>query len=494
MHAAAAASPGASTTASRPRSPCATSRCGAARSTARSTCSPCCAHEPPRPAALAIVLHTHMPYVEGFGTWPFGEEWLWEAIACCYLPLLDVLDAAPGRVTLSVTPVLGDQLEAPGALDRCLAFLREIRPALARARPRRRPTPAEAAALRALRRGLRAGGGRARAGDLRRAARPPRDLDLRRPRTPCSRCSPPTRASGCSSRPGIAAHRARSGGWGGGFWLPECAHAPWLDPLLAEAGVRATLRRPHRRPRPGATAPLRTARRARCSSRSTGRRSSSCGAATATRRAAPYRDTHRLTEHRHQAWAVDGGALRPGARRARRRAPTPRDFVARIQRARPVLLRRAGTPSCSACTGTRAWPWLAAVLEAADAAGLRIAPLDELAGRGGAGARRVDAGHLLGRAADARHLERAARRRARLAPAPRRAARAARREPAGRCASCSRCSPPTGRSSSPTAPRAPIRRERAAGHEAALEAALADGAAAAPALRNLAPYLASIHG
>src|SRR5437764_1164889 len=21
-----------------------------------------------------------MPYVEGFGTWPFGEEWLWEAL------------------------------------------------------------------------------------------------------------------------------------------------------------------------------------------------------------------------------------------------------------------------------------------------------------------------------------------------------------------------------------------------------------------------------
>ena len=44
---------------------------------------------------LALVLHTHMPYVEGFGTWPFGEEWLWEAIATSYLPLLDVL-AAPG--------------------------------------------------------------------------------------------------------------------------------------------------------------------------------------------------------------------------------------------------------------------------------------------------------------------------------------------------------------------------------------------------------------
>ena len=40
---------------------------------------------------LAIVLHSHLPYVEGFGTWPFGEEWLWEAIATSYLPLLDVL-------------------------------------------------------------------------------------------------------------------------------------------------------------------------------------------------------------------------------------------------------------------------------------------------------------------------------------------------------------------------------------------------------------------
>ena len=30
---------------------------------------------------LAIVLHRHMPYVEGFGTYPFGEEWLFDASA-----------------------------------------------------------------------------------------------------------------------------------------------------------------------------------------------------------------------------------------------------------------------------------------------------------------------------------------------------------------------------------------------------------------------------
>ena len=69
-----------------------------------------------------------MPYVEGFGTWPFGEEWLWEAIATSYLPVLDVLDdGAP--YTLSLTPVLCDQLAAPGALERCAAFLRDVRPA-----------------------------------------------------------------------------------------------------------------------------------------------------------------------------------------------------------------------------------------------------------------------------------------------------------------------------------------------------------------------------
>ena len=79
---------------------------------------------------LCIVLHAHMPYVEGFGTWPFGEEWLWEAIATSYLPLLDVLDEG-GPVTLSVTPVLADQLEAlrddEAAAARFLAFLRDVR-------------------------------------------------------------------------------------------------------------------------------------------------------------------------------------------------------------------------------------------------------------------------------------------------------------------------------------------------------------------------------
>src|SRR5919205_249735 len=41
---------------------------------------------------LAIVLHSHMPYVEGFGTYPFGEEWLFDAFARSHLPVLDEAD------------------------------------------------------------------------------------------------------------------------------------------------------------------------------------------------------------------------------------------------------------------------------------------------------------------------------------------------------------------------------------------------------------------
>ena len=82
---------------------------------------------PPREGgALAIVLHTHMPYVEGFGTWPFGEEWLWEAMAGCYLPLLELLDGG-APLTLSLTPVLCDQLEAKGVGERFERFVGEVR-------------------------------------------------------------------------------------------------------------------------------------------------------------------------------------------------------------------------------------------------------------------------------------------------------------------------------------------------------------------------------
>jgi 1,4-alpha-glucan branching enzyme len=193
---------------------------------------------------LAIVLHTHMPYVEGFGTWPFGEEWLWEAIAGSYLPLLDLLDeGAP--LTLSLTPVLCDQLEAPGVGERFEAFVDEVR----------RRTHAEDIA------GLREGGHETLALELERSWGE-YEQALERFRalggdllgafgrhvqwtSSATHAVLPLLVTDVGVRAqvqtGVDAHRARFGsGWRGGFWLPECAHAPHLDPLLEEAGVRAT--------------------------------------------------------------------------------------------------------------------------------------------------------------------------------------------------------------------------------------------------------------
>ena len=66
--------------------------------------------------SLSIVLHSHMPYVEGFGTWPFGEEWLFEAMATVYTPLLALLSqweeaGVSDLLTVGLTPVLCDQFE-----------------------------------------------------------------------------------------------------------------------------------------------------------------------------------------------------------------------------------------------------------------------------------------------------------------------------------------------------------------------------------------------
>ncbi len=73
--------------------------------------------------SLAIVLHSHMPYVEGFGTYPFGEEWLFDAVIRSYVPVCEHAQ----RLTMTVTPVLADQLEADGVAERLLEFLRRFR-------------------------------------------------------------------------------------------------------------------------------------------------------------------------------------------------------------------------------------------------------------------------------------------------------------------------------------------------------------------------------
>ena len=67
---------------------------------------------------LTFTLHAHLPYVVNHGTWPHGMEWLHEAAAETYLPLLRVLrnlerDSIRFHCNLNLSPILLEQLTHP---------------------------------------------------------------------------------------------------------------------------------------------------------------------------------------------------------------------------------------------------------------------------------------------------------------------------------------------------------------------------------------------
>ena len=86
---------------------------------------------------LSFTLHAHLPYVVNHGTWPHGMEWLLEAAAETYLPLLRVMrnlerDGIALHCNLNLSPVLLEQLahplfqaEFPRYLERKIAAARE---------------------------------------------------------------------------------------------------------------------------------------------------------------------------------------------------------------------------------------------------------------------------------------------------------------------------------------------------------------------------------
>jgi len=284
------------------------------------------------PGRVVLVLHTHLPYVEGFGTWPFGEEWLWEAVATSYRPLLGVLARHPlgDRVTVSVTPVLGDQLAAPDVARRYRTFLDDVREdVFAREIDGLSASGAHGAAraLEVQRETYRAAS-RAVAGAA--SARSPADLTgglLARAdwTSSATHAVLPVLATDegvtAQLRVGIDAHRRRAGRpWRGGLWLPECAYDPSLDDALGRAGVRAAC--------VDLTDPLGHGTDAQLRPYATG-----CGttllpldrtlmdlvwADGAIPAAGAYRDSHRRTTFDLMPWSNDGRAWDPD--RARERA------------------------------------------------------------------------------------------------------------------------------------------------------------------------------
>jgi 1,4-alpha-glucan branching enzyme len=327
---------------------------------------------------LSLVLHTHLPYVEGFDRWPFGEEWLFEAMASCYLPLLAVLDGG-APLTVSLTPVLADQLGAPGVPERFAAFVEDVRRETHRrdlaaldaelGPPLEHSLAQYEAALARL---------RALGGDLLGALAP--HVSWTSAATHAVLPLLATRAGvRLQLRAGIESHRDRFGQeWAGGLWLPECAHAPWLDALLEEAGVHATVvdltdvlgRDEHLRPLRSAAGPLLVPLDRATVELVWGARGYPSAAA--------YRSYGARTAHDHRPWANDGAPYDPARAREAVHADA-RDFAARVRE----RVAGGGLAVCAVDTELFGhwwhegpW-WLRAVLEEAPAQGLELAPLDD---------------------------------------------------------------------------------------------------------------------
>jgi 1,4-alpha-glucan branching enzyme len=67
---------------------------------------------------FTFVLHTHLPYVLHHGKWPFGSDWLCEAVAECYLPILNALNrldlqGESVKISMDFSPILLEQLADP---------------------------------------------------------------------------------------------------------------------------------------------------------------------------------------------------------------------------------------------------------------------------------------------------------------------------------------------------------------------------------------------
>src|SRR5439155_3920794 len=65
--------------------------------------------------AFTFVLHSHIPYCRSAGRWPHGEEWIHEAAAETYIPLLRALydlrdEGVAFHLTIGLTPILVEQL------------------------------------------------------------------------------------------------------------------------------------------------------------------------------------------------------------------------------------------------------------------------------------------------------------------------------------------------------------------------------------------------
>jgi len=202
---------------------------------------------------LSIILHAHLPYVrhpehESF----FEENWLFEAITECYIPLINVLDRLEKdkvsyRLTLSLSPPLISMLRDELLQARYLKYLHQSLELAEKEIIRNRKQPEFQKLARLYRRFYK------------------KTLDIYQNQYECDlliafkkhhssgtleliTCAathgflPLLNTSEIAVRNqiniGIETFKTNLGFSPPGFWLPECAYYPGVETFLAEAGIK----------------------------------------------------------------------------------------------------------------------------------------------------------------------------------------------------------------------------------------------------------------
>lgn len=347
---------------------------------------------------LAIVLHSHMPYVEGFGTYPFGEEWLFDAVVRSHLPVLDVAR----NLTMTVTPVLADQLEAEGTRERLGTFLRDHRlGAASRDVESADPEYVDAARAEVRRYEKSLALLEATGGDPLAAFVSARERNVSLIPSSATHAVLPllaTRAGlDVQIASGIASHHRRFGE-SRGFWLPECAYRPGLENDLERHQIEwFCIDQSRHEPDQRALTPVRT----------------DAGPLAFTidwpavswlwdMSGYPswpgYLDFHRLSMNGVHIFRIDGAPYDPDA--ASRRASEQADeFLAAVRNRLEGFRESTGTRGLITfaidCELLGHWwkegpEWLAAVLERAETQGVNLVTLDQASVTYGDDARTAD--------------------------------------------------------------------------------------------------------
>ena len=219
---------------------------------------------------LALVFHAHLPYVRSDAEGSLEEDWYFQALLECYIPLLDVLEAASAdasqrpRLTLGLSPTLLSLLSDPELSARFLPWLSRRQTLLTQAPASHGAAAAELAALLQTTQAQ----WRACGGNLLGRFRRLRDagvVDLitcaaTHGYLPLLRHTP--EAVRAQLLTAVREHERLLGERPRGIWLPECAYYEGLDGLMASCGLRYAVLDGHGllhglpRPRYGVYAPI----------------------------------------------------------------------------------------------------------------------------------------------------------------------------------------------------------------------------------------------